>query len=70
MPRAPGPNRHFELLDQRATVLSLTNTFIECGIDLQRSAFADLISGWVVFVHGILLARCLTALMSDSSAVY
>ena len=57
MPCAPSANRHLKLLDQRASVLRLTNSVVKRGVHLQSRAFADLIGRRVIFEHDRLLAQ-------------
>ncbi|RMU39293.1 GTP-binding protein [Pseudomonas avellanae] len=58
LPGSPGTNRHFKLLDQRALLHIRTQALVKRRVHLQRCAFADLVGGWVVFVHsGLLVGR-------------
>ncbi|MNZ25305.1 hypothetical protein D3C78_424690 [compost metagenome] len=52
MPSPPTANGHLELLDQGAPLGRIAYPLVKGRIDLQRRAFADLISGGIVFVHG------------------
>lgn len=53
MPSAAGTDGDLELFDQGALVLLGADAVVEGFVHLQGRAFADLVGGRVVFVHGV-----------------
>lgn len=70
LPGPPGTNRHFELLDEGTLLRIRADTLVKGRIHLQRRAFADLVSGWVVFVHtGLLVGRMYRLLLQITGPI-
>ncbi len=70
LPGPSGADRHFKLLDEGTLLRIRADTLVKGRIHLQRRAFADLVSGWVVFVHsGLLVGRMYRLLLQITGPI-
>ncbi len=70
LPGPPGTNRYFKLFDEGALLRIRADALIKGSVDLQRRAFADLVSGWIVFVHtGLLGGRMCRSILQITGPI-